>query len=153
MSWIFLDHIFWQTLITLGAIITAYVIGRKQIKIQDTVELYCSLFLIRNQSEAGETISTTPYIHIQNVGTRLVYLDKYVFNEREYLADSQILPSTYSQANNNFYRVELPTNNETYVSMEIYYHDLDGRPWSSKIIATKSGPVGWDIKTLPRKSA
>ena len=153
MNWIFLDHSFWQTLIALIAVVAAYLIGSKQIRIQDTVELYGSLFLIKNVDAEDKVVSTVPYIHVQNVGTRLVYLDKYIFNGREYLADSQILPSTYSQAENNFYRVQLPTNEETYVSMEVFYHDLDHRFWSSKIIATKGGPVGWDIKTLPRKAA
>lgn len=153
MNWTLLDHTIWQTLITLLAVITAYIIGRKQIKISDTVELYASLLLADNQNSQGNIISRIPFIHIQNVGTKLVYFDKYIFNGREYSADSQILPSTYSQAQNNFYRIALPTNNETYVSLEVFYHDLDERFWSTKIVATKSGPFGWDLKTLPRKPA
>lgn len=153
MTWTLLDHTLWQTLITLIAIITAYVIGRKQIKIADTVELYGSQLLVENRNTQGDIISRVPYMHIQNVGSRLVYFDKYTFNGREYTTNGQILPSTYSQAQNNFYRIELPTNTETYVSAEIFYHDLDKRYWSTKIIATKSGPFGWDIKTLPRTPA
>ena len=132
------------------AVIAAYLIGSRQIKIQDTVELYGSLLIIKSQNADGKTLSV-PYILVQNVGTRLVYLDKYIFNGREYLADSQILPSTYSQAENSFYRIQLPINEEVYVSMEVFYHDLDHRLWSSKIIATKGGPIGWEIKTLPRQ--
>lgn len=135
------------------AVVIAYFIGRRQIKIADTVELYASQLLVDNRNSQGNTISRIPYVAIQNVGTRLVYFDKYIFNGREYTADSQIIPSTYSQALENFYRIELPTNNETYVSIEVFYHDLDARFWSSKIIATKSGPFGWDIKTLPRTKA
>ena len=153
MDWKFLDHTIWQTLVTLIAVITAYILTRKQLKIQDTVELYASLLLVDSQNSQGNTISRIPYIHIQNVGTKLVYIDKYIFNGREYLADSQILPSTYSQAQNNFYRIPLPTNNETYVSLEVFYHDLDTYFWSSKVIANKGGPFGWEIKTLPRKPA
>ena len=152
MDWKLVDHAFLQTLLTLFAIIAAYFIGHKQIKIQDTVELYGSLFIINTQNDDGQIISKVPYIHVQNVGTRLIYLDKYIFNGREYIADSQILPSTYSQADNSFYRIQLPINEEVYVSMEVFYHDLDNRLWSSKIIATKGGPIGWDIKTLPRKT-
>ncbi len=96
-------------------------------------------------------ISSAPFIHVQNVGTRLIYLDKYIFNGREYATDSQILPSRYSQAENNFYRIELPTNEEIYVSLEIFYHDLDNRSWSSRVIARKEGLLGWNIKTLPRE--
>ena len=151
MIWQLLDRIFWQTLIPIIAIIAAYIVGRRQIKIQDIVELYCSYGLIVNKDSDEKTMSSIPIIHVQNVGTRLIYLDKYIFNGREYDASSQILPSTYSQAENNFYRIELPPNEEKYVSLEIFYHDLDSRSWSSRAIATKGG-LGWDIKTLPRKS-
>jgi len=151
MNWALLDHIFWQTLIAIIAVGAAYIVGRRQIKIQDAVELYCSYYVLKiNKNGDEKVISATPFIHVQNVGTRLIYLDKYIFNGREYNAYSQILPSTYSQAENNFYRIELPTNEEIYVSLDIFYHDLDNRFWSSKIIATKGG-LDWDIKTLPRK--
>jgi hypothetical protein len=131
--------------------ILAGYIAWRQLRIQDTIELYCSLLLINSKDSEGNTISV-PYIHVQNVGTRLVYLDKYIFNGREYMTDSQILPSTYSGAENSFYRIQLPINGETYVSMEVFYHDLNNRPWSSKIIANRGGLMGWEIKTLPRKS-
>ena len=152
MNWQLWDHIFWQSLIAIIAIVIAYIIAQRQIKIQDTIELYGSSLLMVNKDENGKVVTEVPFIHVQNVGTRLVYLDKYIFNGREYMADSQILPPTYSQAQNNFYRIQLPINGETYVSMEIFYHDLDGRHWSSKIIATAGG-FGWDVKTLPRVPA
>lgn len=150
MDWPVLDHAFWQTLVTFVAVVAAYLIGRKQIKVQDTVELYGSLFIIENKDVDGRLVSSIPYIHVQDVGTRLVYLDKYVFNGREYLAGSQILPSTYSQAENSFYRIQLPTNEERHVSLEVFYHDLDNRYWSSKLVASREGPFGWEIKTFPR---
>lgn len=149
MDWNFFDHNVWQTIIAVVAVLAAYLVGTKQIKISDAVELYCSLLFVKTQN--GDSEKSVPHIHIQNVGTRLIYLDKYIFNGREYMADSQILPSTYSQAQNSFYRVQLPTNGEEHVSMEVFYHDLDHRFWSSKIIAKSGGPFGWDIKTLPRK--
>lgn len=151
MSWQFLDHNFWQTIIAACAIGAAYVIGTRQIKIQDIVELYGSYGFIVNKSEKDEIVSTGSFIHIQNVGTRLIYLDKYVFNGRVYITDGQILPPTYSQALNGFYRVELPSNHEMHVSLEVFYHDVDNRFWSSMIIAEKTN-AWWEIKTLPRKS-
>ncbi len=150
LNWDVLDHAFWQTLIACIAIVAAYVIGQRQITMQDTIELYCSFGLIDHRDTTGMSIQAEPFIHIQNVGTRLVYLDYYIFNGREYSADAQILPPTYSQALNNFYRVNLPTNDEVYVCLEVAYHDLDGRSWISKVIATKGGSFGWSIKTLPR---
>lgn len=146
MPWIFLDHTFWQTFLAVIALVAAYIIGRNQIRIQDSVELYCSLGIIKFTDGSSDA----PFVHIQNVGTRLIYVDRYVFNGREYNSDSQILPSTYSNAQNSFYRVELPSNGEGYVSMDIYYHDLEGRHWMSRAVAQKGGPLGWNIKTLPR---
>jgi hypothetical protein len=157
MSWNFVDHNLWQTLLTGSAVVAAYLVGRKQNEIntaihrtQDTVELYASFAVIINKNEDDKVISATPFIYIQNVGTRLIYIDQYTFNGRIYLKDGQILPSTYSQALNNFYRIELPTNQDTHVSLEVSYHDLEDRKWSSMIFAEKINNY-WDIKTLPRK--
>jgi len=150
MTWEILDHTFWQTLVTFIALSAAFWVGYKQIKIQDTVEMYASFLIVVYKNEINTTTSEIPYLHVQNVGTRLVYLDKYIFNGREYITDSQILPSTYSQAENSFYRIQLPTNDDIHVSLEVFYHDLDDRKWCSKIFASKAGPFGWNIKTLPR---
>jgi hypothetical protein len=117
------------------------------------VELYASQLLVDNRNSQGNTISRIPYIAIQNVGNNFVYLDKYVLNGREYEASSQVLPSTTTTTLENYYKIELPTNNETYVSIEIIYHDVEKYFWSTKVIATKSGPFGWDMKTLPRTPA
>jgi hypothetical protein len=140
----FFDSNFFQAVAIIVALILAYLIGRKQNRINDTVELYATYGILQN----GE--NTTPIVHVQNVGTRLIYIDKYIFNEREYKTDGQILPSTYSQALNNFYRIDLPTNQEIYVSLEFFYHDLDNRYWSSIVYCKKDNNL-WEIKTLPRK--
>jgi len=80
--WEFLDHNFWQTSVTLIAVAVAFWIGKLQHKINalisrthDAVELYSSYLIVKNQDED----SGTPYIHVQNIGTRLIYLDKYIF--------------------------------------------------------------------------
>lgn len=153
MNWTLLDHNVWQTILVLIALIAFYVIWRKQNKMENIVELHASQLLVDNRNSQGNTISRIPYIAIQNAGTHLVYLDKYILNGREYTSDSQILPSSSSNALENFYKIELPTNNESYVSIEIIYHDINKYFWSSKIISTKSGSFGWDIKTLPRTPA
>jgi hypothetical protein len=155
--WQFLDHDLWQTVATLSALVAAYYIGKEQNKInkaiyriQDTVELYCFWLIVVNKDENEHIISSLPYIHIQNIGTRLIYLDKYIFNGRVYAIDGQVLPSTYSQAINNFYRIELPTNGESHVSLEVFYRDLENRQWSSVVYADKKNNI-WEVKTLPRK--
>ncbi len=48
-----LDHVFWQTIITIFAIVAALFVGRKQIKIQDTVELFCSYGLLILDKDAN----------------------------------------------------------------------------------------------------
>lgn len=135
-----------ELILTIIAIISAFVIGRRQISIQDTVELYASLGCFLGDNNVKVFI-----VHIQNAGTRMIYVDKYFFNNVEYVLDSQVLPSTYSQAQNNFYRITLPTNGEGYVEIDVVYHDLDSRSWITKIIASREGVLEWDIKTLARK--
>jgi len=149
---------FFTAVIALIAVAVAYQIGVKQNEInrqignlQDSVELYASAALSVNQNEKGETISLTPYILIQNVGTRLVYFDKYNFNGRIYEVGGQVRPSTYSQAQNNFYRIELPTNGESHVSLYVDFTDIDGRKWRSQIIADRRTGVEWDVKTYHRE--
>ncbi|OGZ56317.1 MAG: hypothetical protein A3H64_00525 [Candidatus Ryanbacteria bacterium RIFCSPLOWO2_02_FULL_45_11c] len=159
MNWDFFDHNFWQTLITLGAIIAAYLIGKKQNEInasiyrtQDVVELYASFALRKNVNEKGEVISQTPLIYVQNVGTRLIYFEKYIFNGKEYPTTNQVLPSTYSQALNDFYWIELPINGEVHACIEVFYYDLEKRKWKSRIFADLESGT-WKIKTLSRETA
>lgn len=129
----------------------AYKIGTKQISVSDTIELYASYLLVEFIDHEDKR-NKKPYIHIQNVGTKILYFDKYMFNGREYFADSQIIPSTYSQASNAFYRIQLPINDENYVFLSVYYHDINNKYWISNIICERGGDFGWEIKTLPRSS-
>ena len=153
MNWTFFDHNFWQTVLALIAIFAAYKIGQRQIRINDTVELYASYLRMVYNDKDDKLVSEVPFVHVQNVGTRLIYLEKYIFNGMEYIIDSQILPPTYSQAESNFYRIQLPMNEEIHVSIHVFYIDIDGRRWNSKIFADKGGAFGWDVKTLPRVSS
>ena len=153
MNWTLLDCNIWQILIVLNAFVIAYLLMQKQLKTPEVSELYASQLLVDNRNAQGNTISRIPHIAIQNIGTKVIYLDKHTINGQEYISHHQILPPTYSHVQDNFYRIELPTTDETYVSLEVFFHDLDRKFWSSKIIATKTGPFGWEIKTLPRKPA
>lgn len=155
--WAFLDSNFFQAFVMLLAVIAAFWVGLQQIKInklisrtQDIVELYATAGVEIYKKQDGNTDKIQPIIYIQNVGTRLIYLDRYIFNGRIYNTDRQILPSTYSQALNNFYRIDLPVNKENHVSLQIFYHDVDNRHWTSEIF-TDFISDRWQIKTLPRK--
>jgi hypothetical protein len=133
-------------------------IGRRQNEInsrigemQDSVELYATAATRRVLDQNGNICSEVPFLHIQNVGTRHVYFDRYNFNGRIYELNGHVRPPTYSNAENNFYWIELPTNGEKHVSVIVEYHDMDGRKWKSKIIADLENDV-WKVATFPRES-
>lgn len=119
---------------------------------QDAVELYSSSMIETITDDSGKIISAIPHIHVQNIGTRIIYLDKYIFNGKVYQTHRRVLPSTYSQAQNHYYKIQLPTNEETHVSLEVFYFDQENRHWSSEVIADFNG-VNWAVTTLPRKKA
>lgn len=159
MNWSSLNYNFWQTLVTFGAIVAAYLVGRKQNEInsaihrtQDVVELFATSSLRIDLDEKQTVIRKIPFIHIQNVGTRLIYLERYIFNGSEYQKNDQILPSTYSQALNNYYSIELPINGNDHVSLEVFYHDIESRSWKSRVFANLVNGF-WQIETLPREIA
>lgn len=152
MSWNdfinFLDSTFLNTIAVAIVGVFAYWIGKMQAKIQDSVELYASFGVMKNLTTQAEN----PIIHIQNIGSRVVYFDSYEFNGRLYELNGQVRPSTYSGATNSFYRIDLPTDGTNHVSLFISFHDIGGRKWSSKIICDfKDG--WWDIKTYPSELA
>jgi hypothetical protein len=132
-----------QNIILIISLLLAVWVGGRQIWLADVVELY--------GSPSSLSDGKIPVVLVQNVGTRLVYLDKYIFNGKSYITDGQVLPSTYAQASGGSYWIQLPTNGESHVSIEIYYHDLDGRKWRSSIFADVENGV-WKVKTLPRTS-
>jgi hypothetical protein len=124
--------------------ILAFWIGSMQARIQDSVELYASFGIMKDIGTNQET----PIIHIQNIGTRVIYFDSYEFNGRIYELGGQVRPPTYSGAINSFYRIDLPTNGETHVSLFINFHDVDNRKWRSKVICDLQDGW-WNIKTYP----
>lgn len=127
-----------------------YKINKHLWNINDVVELY-STVLVQNMWKDKEWKDIiVPFIHIQNVWTRLVYFDNYTFNWKIYKLNWVVRPSVYSQAEANFYWIELPTNWEKDISLEIEYHDVDQRKWKSLII-WKEENWNWKINTFPKK--
>ncbi|MDD4628053.1 MAG: hypothetical protein PHE68_01510 [Candidatus Peribacteraceae bacterium] len=120
-------------------------------EVQDSVELYATPAVKRVVDRDDKTLSEVPALHIQNVGTRHVYFDRYNFNGRIYELKGQVRPPTYSGAENNFYWIELPTNGEAHVSVVVEYHDMDNRKWKSKIVADLQNG-SWLVTTFPRES-
>lgn len=150
MNLLTIVYFFWQILLIILGMFIGRLLTKRTPAHESPVELHGSQLLVDNRNAQGNTISRIPHVAIQNVGKELVYLDSYTANGKEYRIDSQILPSTYSHVIDNFYRIELPTSTESYVSMEVQYHDVHAHRWCTKIIAEKNGPFGWDIKTLPK---
>lgn len=151
---------FLQTLVTIGAIFIAYKIGKKQNEIneklgnlQDVVELHGALLIEQEKDKEGKIIKEKPYICVQNVGTRLIYLERYTFNGKKYLLNGFVLASTYSQTLANYYKIELPTNGENHVFLSIRYRDQDDRVWKSEIVAEAAPGWGWKIIPYQRKKA
>lgn len=136
-------------LILLITAILAFSIGWRQITLNDAVELYAIINIKETVNIDSGNKSSSPIISIQNVGTRLIYLDKYIFNGSEYKINGQILPPTYSQANGAYW-IDLPAGKEVpHVSLVIYYHDLDDRYWKSEVVADFTNSA-WKASSLPR---
>lgn len=146
-----------QAIVTGITLVVAFFIGRRQNeinekvgKLQDVVELYGAHFVEVYTDEGGKEF-TKEYVGVQNVGTRIVYLESYTFNGRKYKLNGQVLPSTYSQALANYYKIQLPTNGETHVSITFRYKDVDGRLWESEVMGDLVQGWGWKIATYSKK--
>ena len=148
MIWLRVINFFDSTFVSTVALAIvgffAYRINKTQTQIQDSVELYASLGTMKDINNQLEF----PIIHIQNIGTRVIYFDAYEFNGKLYELNGQVRPSTYSQAINSFYRINLPTDDTNHVSVFIFFHDIENRKWKSKIICDFQNKW-WNIKTYP----
>lgn len=134
--------------ILLVTVIVAFSIGWRQIYLNDVVELYAITSVKKTINVDNATSTSSVIISIQNIGTRLVYLDRYIFNGSEYFTNGQILPPTYAQSNGSYW-IDLPNNGVHHVSVIIYYHDLDNRYWKSEIIADFTDNA-WKTSSLSR---
>lgn len=151
------DYNFWIALFTGIAAFGAVIIGIKQIAINraigrthDEVDIFAYTAVLELKDRDSGSVTLQPRIHIQNVGTRLIYIDKYDFNGSIYEENHQILPPVV-RAPNSYFFVRLPTNGNDHVSLEVFYRDSDGRKWKSTIFADKD-QHGWKVKTLARDS-
>lgn len=153
----FLSSDFLQNLVAFITLYVAYTIGKRQNeineklgKLQDIVEIHGALMIVETKDKDNK-INYKPYICLQNVGTRIIYLNSYVFNGKKYILNGHILASTYSQTLANYYQIELPTNGETHVSLTVRYIDQDERIWETEIFAELDQKYGWKISPYPKK--
>ena len=80
------------------------------------------------------------------VGNNVIYLDKYLFNGKEYPLRKEVLPPV--SAYNGFHYIYLPTDGTTHVSFEIDFYDWQNKMWKTKGYADFRNGL-WEITYSP----
>lgn len=140
--------------ISIFALTISTFIGLRQVKIsemqnemQNKVELYLLAQPITFSSEDEKSArQIVPAIYVRNLGANVVYLEKYVFNGKEYQLGKNILPPV--SAYDGFRYIFLPTNGETHVSFTIDFLDWKNNKWQTSGYADLINGV-WDITYSP----
>lgn len=119
------------------ALIASVIIGIRQISIDKKqsdlatkIELYISVAPVRvfdgNEKEPKEIL---PAMSIINISAGVVYLEKYLFNGREYPLNEEVLPpASYTNALHYIY---LPTDGSDHVSFQVFFKDWQGKLWET----------------------
>ena len=122
-------------IISICALVSSAYVGIKQVRIskvqidfQNKVELY----LLAGQYTAhdiGNTIPDRiiPAVFVRNLGNNVIYLEKYIFNGREYPLGEEILPPLSKI--DGFRYIDLPTDGTTHVSLKIHFKDWQKQLW------------------------
>lgn len=141
-------------IISVFALVASAYVGIKQVKIskqqldfQDKVELYLLHEPITLRDAKRENPDKVlPGIFIRNIGNNVIYLEKYVFNGREYPLGKEPVPSV--SAYNGFHYIYLPTDGTTHVSFTIFFLDWKNRPWKTEGYADLREGL-WEITYSP----
>lgn len=136
------------------ALISSILIGRKQVQIskqqadmQSKVELYLLFQPITLHNANGDTPdSVLPAIYIRNIGTNVVYLEKYIFNGKEYPLHKEVLPPV--SAYDGFHFIYLPTDGTTHISLSIDFYDWKNQLWTTKGYADFKNGI-WEVTYSP----
>ena len=92
-------------IISIAALLSSFYIGKKQYELaqmqavaQNKTELYLLVQTITlRDASRKQPDKALPAIYIRNIGNNVVYLDKYLFNGREYPLGREVLPPVYPQ--------------------------------------------------------
>ena len=141
-------------IISLSALISSFYIGKKQFELsqmqasaQNKVELYLLSQPVTFRCADGKLPDeTVPAIYIRNIGNNVIYLDKYLFNGKEYPLRKEVLPPV--SAYNGFHYIYLPTDGTTHVSFEIDFYDWQNKIWKTKGYADFRNGL-WEITYSP----
>ena len=122
-------------------------ISKIQASAQNKVELYLSSEPITlRKADSAVPDKVVPGLFIRNVGNNVVYLDKYLFNGKEYPLNKEVLPpvSSYSC----FHYIYLPTDGTTHISLTIDFYDWQNQLWQTKGYADFRNGL-WEITYSP----
>ena len=116
-------------IVSVLALISSIQIGRKQYELsewqaeaQNKVELYLLTQPITLKSADGiQPDQSVPAIYIRNVGGNVIYLERYLFDGREYPLGKEVLPPM--SVCEGYRYIYLPTDGTTHVSLQIYFED------------------------------
>lgn len=145
-------------LISVIALISSALISRKQIKIsqaqvdlQNKVELYLLSQPITLKNANGTTPDIVkPAIYIRNVGANVIYLEKYIFNGKEYPLGEEVLPPV--SAYDGFRYIYLPIDGTNHVSLKVLFHDWQNQKWQTEGYADLRNGI-WEITYSPCKKS
>lgn len=105
-------------------------ISQMQADFQNKVELYLLSQPITLKSTDKEIPDKVlPAIYIRNIGANVIYLEKYLFNGREYPLGKEVLPPASSY--DGFRYIFLPTDETVHVSFEIKFRDWRMQKWKT----------------------
>lgn len=122
-------------------------ISQMQADFQNKVELYLLSQPI-TLKDANNKIpdKVVPAIYIRNIGSNVIYLEKYLFNGREYPLGKEVLPPVSSY--DGFRYIFLPTDGTIHVSFEIKFRDWKMQKWKTVGYADFKDGV-WDVTYSP----
>ena len=141
-------------IVSVCALLSSLYVGIRQVKIskmqvefQNKVELYLLIQPITLKDIHGQFPDRiVPTINIRNIGGNVVYLEKYIFNGREYPLGKYVLPPVASF--DGFRYIELPTDGTPHVSLEIYFLDWEKKKWKTTGYADFVNGA-WNMTYLP----
>ena len=140
MNWYFLDHTFWQTIIAIIAVIAAYFVGKKQIKIQDFAEIFIRPVQLSNLNWE---------LQILNGSSRIIYITdiapSYEGNFKISRGKKLSLPAKEGM----YYTLSVPEPNKVKneIRIDIEFEDNLGKKYKSHHVAWFQGGR-WGMQNL-----
>lgn len=123
-------------IISIIAIVVSAIFAYKQIKMdkeeymtRNKIELYLYADAVKRYDLNNGEETICPAIIIRNVSRSVVYLEKYIFNGREYILNNVVLPS--AESTEAMHYIYLPTDLSTHVSFNIYFKDWNNTNWQT----------------------